>query len=129
MSDFQKKPPYKNEFYIEYLRDLGCCVTGCSENCDFTPHHMETGGMGMKGSDLITLRICGIHHTELHLIGPGKFQDKYKVNIFQEIVRAWHDYVTALIKYTESLDGDFKALKKENKAMSAKLEKRKKRKS
>ena len=123
-----KKPPYKNEFYIEYLRDVGCCVPGCNKLCDQTPHHMDTGGIGMKGSDLITLRICGIHHEEIHR-SPSKFEAKYQINIYQEIVRSWHDYVTALIKYTESQTDDLKALKKECKAMSAKIEKLKKRKS
>ena len=111
MIEFQKKPPYKNKFYIEYVKSLGCCVPGCNKDCDQTPHHMDTGGMAMGGPDLITLRICGIHHEEIHR-SPKKFEIKYQINIYQEIVRDWEAYVIGLIKYTERIDKENKDLKR-----------------
>ena len=60
MRSYPKEPPGRSEEYLSYIRGLPCCVCGKSAE----PHHLGTGGMGMKGSDFSAIPMCRKHHDE-----------------------------------------------------------------
>lgn len=87
---FQKKKRYINKEYIEYIKQQSCCVTGRmmvnldTGKVESDPHHTETGGVGMKGSDLSCVPLLHELHQECHTMGQKSFQTKYNVN-FKEV--------------------------------------------
>lgn len=81
-----KQIRYKNEAYKEYVKQQPCCVTGMmivnqdTGNVESDPHHTETGGMGMKGSDLSCVPLLHELHQEGHNTGWKTFQTKYDID-------------------------------------------------
>jgi len=69
-----KKQVARSEEYLEFVRMLPCCI--CKE-WPSEPHHTESGGVGMKGSDYSAIPLCRPHHRECHDIGKLTFQEKY----------------------------------------------------
>ena len=86
---FPKPKRYENPEYLEFVRQLPCCVPGCkSKNVlrkdkgrKVEAHHCKSVGSG--GSDLTAVPLHDIHHTEAHL-SQVKFQEKYGVD-FKEV--------------------------------------------
>ena len=75
--------------YLGYIRTLECCV------CGQTPteaHHVETGGIGLKCSDLATIPLCGKHHREIQA-------NKHIGNPEYKGFEIWRECSTSLIKY------------------------------
>lgn len=72
-----------SEDYLDYIRSLPCRI------CDFNPvdpHHVETGGVGMKGSDFTAIPLCRKHHDELGSKGKETFQQLHGIMLAKEIV-------------------------------------------
>lgn len=72
---------------MEFVKTLSCCVDH-EGPCrgDVVPHHTDTGGVGMKGSDLSTIPLCDIPHNGVwHAINGGKetFERKYNVDVWR----------------------------------------------
>jgi len=67
---FKTKTPRDNK-YIEWIRSLSCCICGYPAPSD--PHHSESGGKGIKGSDYSCLPFCHKHHALLHNNGKDSF--------------------------------------------------------
>ena len=76
MSIFKKQTARSVE-YLDYIQTLGCAI--CGQQAE--PHHAETGGVGMKCSDYLTIPLCRQHHNEIHQIGKLTFQRKYGIDI------------------------------------------------
>ena len=61
------------EAYLEYVRSLPCTVC----RMESLPHHekidKDSGGVGMKVSDLDCIPLCNTHHQELHSRGVQTF--------------------------------------------------------
>lgn len=73
----------QSEDYLDYIRSLPCRI------CDFNPvdpHHVETGGVGMKGSDFTAIPLCRKHHDELHSGGKETFQKLHGITLEKEIL-------------------------------------------
>lgn len=69
---------YRSERYMKFLWEhLSCAVCFTVQGID--AHHTETGGMGIKGSDLSCIPLCRKHHQELHSIGKDTFSKKYDI--------------------------------------------------
>jgi hypothetical protein len=85
-----KQITYRNEPYLQFIREQECCVPGCHVSpCD--PHHCNTkgnlsGGMSLKCDDTLAIPLCRIHHSEAGNCGRSFFQEKHKIN-FIEIQR------------------------------------------
>jgi hypothetical protein len=83
-----KPQTYRNEAYLQFIREQTCCVPGCNETpCD--PHHVKevgTGGMSLKCDDLLTVPCCRRHHSEFGNCGKETAQGRFKIN-FIEIER------------------------------------------
>lgn len=79
MSDFIQ-PTYRNEQYLKYIRSLPCTV--CKKPCPSEAHHISTGGMALKCSDLETAPLCNTHHMEVTSVNSGKktFVEKYRID-------------------------------------------------
>lgn len=94
---FQKKKTYRSKKYMDFVKILECCVSSpCFEVIERHPHHTETGGIGMKGSDLSCIPLCGFHHDEIHRGGKETFQYKYAIDIKDKVVEANHAYIQYL---------------------------------
>ena len=90
---------YRNENYLQFVREQPCCVPGCP-NVPCDPHHVKeagTGGMSLKCSDLLTVPACRKHHDEFGNCGKYTAQMRLHIN-FTEIQR------NVLIKYIQTLE-------------------------
>lgn len=56
--------------YLAFIRRQGCCI--CQRPAE--AHHTETGGVGMRGSDLSCIPLCRAHHMEYHDKGRRSWQ-------------------------------------------------------
>jgi hypothetical protein len=77
---FPKTPPARDEDYLDYIRSLPCCV--CVTGTPVHPHHMESGGVGCKGSDHSCVPMCANHHREFHDMGADTFQYNKLINLW-----------------------------------------------
>jgi hypothetical protein len=78
--------------YREHVRSLPCYIhDGCAG--DVATHHIETGGMGMKCSDLMTVPLCFKHHSEIHQRGRITFANKYGVNPYQFALKILVEFI------------------------------------
>jgi len=71
---------YRNAKYLEYIRTLSCTV--CKKPSPSEAHHISTGGMALKCSDLETAPLCNTHHMEVTSVNSGKktFVEKYRID-------------------------------------------------
>lgn len=54
----------RDEKYLSYIRTMPCVLCGTPHNIH--AHHTETGGTGIKGSDMSAVPLCGRCHDEVH---------------------------------------------------------------
>ena len=80
-----KAKPVDDPEYREYVRSLVCYV--CAHGKPVEPHHMETGGTGMKGSDYSCVPLCTRHHREAHDVGKETFEEQYKLSLWRGVAR------------------------------------------
>ena len=100
----QKKKTYRSKKYMDFVKGLECCVdSACRHSLDgpicdpdSIPHHTETGGVGMKGSDLSCIPLCNYHHNYIHQHGKGTFQRKYDVLIIYVLNNTHQAYIEHL---------------------------------
>lgn len=79
----------RDESYLDYIRSLACAV------CDKPSpdaHHVETGGVGMKGSDYMTVPLCRSCHGELHQHGEQAVFGDY--NVYKLVAQYVIEYFT-----------------------------------
>lgn len=104
MNTLKKRPPGRSEEYKEFIRhECPCYVCACVPRST-VPHHMETAGTGLKGSDFSCVPLCRTHHDECHAMGIETFQARYEVNL-------WHAAARCLItwadgKWAENAEGE-----------------------
>jgi hypothetical protein len=72
--------------YLDYIRTLNCCVTG---HTIADPHHLEPIGMGNDRNKpslrhFTCVPLCREMHTELHAKGIHWFQERYRIQLWQE---------------------------------------------
>jgi len=75
----------QSDDYLDYIRSLPCRI--CDTN-PVDPHHTETGGVGMKGSDFTAIPLCRTHHDELHSGGVKTFQQLHGIMIMEKEILA-----------------------------------------
>lgn len=76
---FPKPERKKSKKHLVKIADIGCAI--CGKVAD--PHHLDSSGVGTKGSDWLTVPLCRVHHMEYHSIGRLEFEDKYSVNLWR----------------------------------------------
>lgn len=81
MENLKTKIP-RSEEYLEWIRSKKCIV--CLKR-PVVPHHSETGGYGIKGSDFAAVPLCGVHHGEVHNNGKMTFQEEHGVDFVYEV--------------------------------------------
>lgn len=57
--------------YRAWLATQACCV--CGKTAGVVGHHVETGGAGTKGSDLLEVPLCPGCHRNVHDHGAERF--------------------------------------------------------
>ena len=76
-----------DEEYLDYIRKQPCLV--CRHDSD--PHHLVT--RKAFGSDYTAIPLCRNHHTEIGW-GIGKFELKYKINLWKDAHRLLERWMT-----------------------------------
>ena len=89
-----KTKTYRSIKYLTFIRSLPCSIQGCGY--DSEAHHIETGGIGMKGSDLLTIPLCRYHHSQYHSIGRMTFCDKYNIDKWEVVAKCTEKYIMEL---------------------------------
>jgi hypothetical protein len=58
-----KKKPFRSARYLHHIRSLPCCECRYPRS---EAHHIETGGMGTKCGDNLTVPLCGPYARGCH---------------------------------------------------------------
>lgn len=66
---------YRDEAYLDEIRASTCCVDWRHGGAE--PHHLDRGGTGTKGSDLLTVPLCRSCHDELHVLGMVRWCERH----------------------------------------------------
>jgi hypothetical protein len=77
--------------HLAWIRTQPCCVAGC-RNTRIHAHHVrtgQTGGLGLKPSDLTAVPLCAIHHDEVHR-GARTFERVHGLDL-RELARSYAD--------------------------------------
>ena len=85
MFELKKIKPYRNQKHIDWVRSKSCVACGHPSPSD--AHHLiatGNGGMGTKDTDAMTIPLCRICHTLLH-IDPTEFD---QTHYFLKFIRA-----------------------------------------
>lgn len=91
---FPKPETFRSEKYLKFVRTLPCivCKTAATE-----AHHISTGGVGMKGSDLETVPLCRLHHAEYHQFGKETFWQRHNLDRWETVARTLKKFVTEVL--------------------------------
>lgn len=60
---FPKPQMCRDKKYLAWLRTQPCCICGAGNT---VAHHTSTGGIGLKGSDLLAIPLCPPCHDMIH---------------------------------------------------------------
>ena len=68
---FPKRPPFRSDVYLDYVRSHPCQVPGCTQPAPSEAHHWKPfdGGLGLKCGDQWTMSCCRSHHAQYHTTG------------------------------------------------------------
>lgn len=112
---FAKEKTYRSDDYTAFVDTLECAVFAFHKDARVidgsicqglvTHHHTETGGVGMKGSDLSCVPLCNGHHFEVHnTLGKQTFDKVYNLDLATvEVIRANQAYIEDLESQLERL--------------------------
>lgn len=74
----QKQREGNNEAHLVLIRQLVCCIPGCTSRPPHDPHHLRSGpahkerGFGMRATDRRAVPACRRHHDGAHSVPPSK---------------------------------------------------------
>jgi len=72
-----------DEDYLNWIRQLTCCVEGCNNNA--VPHHLYSRKLGRNDHE--TINICQFHHVTggindaIHQMGKVSWSKKFGINL------------------------------------------------
>ena len=69
-----------NPVYLDYIRSMPCLV--CADEKTIA-HHLDRGGMGTKGSDLMTIPMCTPCHSALHNMAEWAYWEEAGMNPYK----------------------------------------------
>ena len=80
--------------YLDYIEEQPFCLV-CNRKPE--PHHLEAIQMGgdkrrQTIKDYSSVNLCRLHHSEVGTIGKSKFEQKYKINLWQEAFKLLRGY-------------------------------------
>ena len=67
--------------YLDYVRSLPCLISGKAAD----PHHLKAGRWRKRErmEDYMVIPLFREYHSELHQIGPEKFEEKYNISLYE----------------------------------------------
>jgi hypothetical protein len=77
--------PIRDPWYKRFIRRLPCLCCGRAwgiEAAHFGPH-----GVGQKASDLHTLPLCHLCHRLYHKLGPVRFAEVHRLDVWGTIAK------------------------------------------
>jgi len=69
--------------YLAWIRAQGCLIDGKRSDVD---HVKARGWEESKRNDYLALPLCREHHVERGQIGNQKFEEKYQINLYEELL-------------------------------------------
>lgn len=82
----------RSTMYLDYVRSLPCLI--CAGEAQ--AHHVDVGGVAMKGSDYVTVPLCNEHHRELHDRGDVSFQQWHGVDFNRVVIQYLSRFIQAI---------------------------------
>ena len=94
---FPKPYTIRDKNYLKYIREQPCVVT---RRNGVVAHHLESGMVGSKGDDWITVPLTPEMHQELHQVGWLSFEAKHNVNLWKCCAKLMVEYFKESDVYT-----------------------------
>ena len=111
-----KKKTYRSKKYMDFVKEQYCCLSSPLSYCNgegTVAHHTETGGVGMKGSDLSCIPLCPSHHFEIHQHGKLTFALHHAIEISDVLIKTNQAYIEYLeAEIAERFENDSYGMKK-----------------
>lgn len=82
----------RSEEYLDFVRGLTCAACGSLKSIE--AHHVEQGGVGMKGSDYSCIPLCTECHRYLEDNGHRNAEKLFNFSISMAVAETLHLYVT-----------------------------------
>lgn len=79
---FEKHKPGRSVEYLDYIRSQRCYA--CLRDSPSEPHHTQTGGTAMKGSDFSAIPLCHEHHRECQ-DGKSLFEQRHSIVVSEAV--------------------------------------------
>ena len=89
---FSKQLTPRDDQHLEFVRQLPCAF--CHANPPSEPHHVETSGTAIKGSDYSCVPVCRECHNDIHNLGNWSFQTKVNLLFAEAIAATLHERLT-----------------------------------
>jgi hypothetical protein len=86
---FPKPQRLRHKGYIAWIRRQPCLI----DRAPAQAHHSTS--VGAFGSDLRAVPLCHRHHQELHRMGRVRFEEKYRLDLTEEILSLLERYISA----------------------------------
>ena len=80
----------RSEEYRRFVRRYGCAV--CERPAD-AHHAFGEKGTGSKASDFTCVPLCREHHAKWHQLGPGRFEEKFDIQLLEVAFNLLHRFV------------------------------------
>lgn len=92
--------------YLDHVRKLPCLISGKAAD----PHHLKAVGAGRKRStskleDYMIIPLFRQYHTEVEQIGLAKFEEKYKINLYECALLILTKWIFHKHKLQEEING------------------------
>mgnify|MGYP001593580151 CR=1 FL=1 len=82
----------RNDIYLDFVRGLPCSSCGAPEPSD--PHHVEQGGVGIKGSDFSTIPLCRACHGFLEDNGHRVAEKTLRFSVSMAVAETLHRWAS-----------------------------------
>src|ERR1043166_8837867 len=78
----------QSKTYLDWVRRRPCLICGSVSQA----HHSIS--KGARGSDFRAIPLCANHHRELHRLGRSTFEERYRLDVTEEILRLLETYIS-----------------------------------
>jgi hypothetical protein len=84
----------RSEEYKKFVRSLPC--SSCGSPGPSEPHHVEQGGVGIKGSDYSCIPLCNSCHRFLEDRGHRRAEIQSHFSVSMAVAETLHQFITGV---------------------------------
>ena len=86
-----KQKIHKNKKHLEWIRQKPCLI--CRSPGPNDSHHVWNSGKKNHGNDFLVVPLCRTCHSDYHHLGHNKFEEKWNVNLRDEIINLLSEFI------------------------------------